>query len=407
MRVTSWLASAIAVIAGVAVPRAASADYMDPALARLVVDYDKQNVTGAGCRAWGRVGPDEYAGDFYNPSAGYTKCEPDDAAFAKLIAQYGFAIAPTAMHSARTTGYGGFEVAMEAAYTKIDNNSSYWKYGTQGVQDPSTKEFSVLGDPDGVIQNYSLKIRKGFPFGLEITGAFGYLANTSIITGGADVRLSLLEGFRTGIPAIFPEIAAGGSVRTITGTEEFQLTVAGVDGQISKPIPIGGVVVLTPYVGYQWIRIFGDSGLIDLTPNTDSLNYCGYRGPNSPAAPDPSKWTDKNGNGQKDPNEQFYDGQPTCVSGSSADFNNTVVFDSVRLSRHRLNFGLQFRFQMVKFSTHFLFDLSSAADANKGSDYEIKKTTKDAAGNDVTTSVNKFDGVGKQWTLAFDLGAVF
>ncbi len=82
--------------------------------------------------------------------------------------------------------------------------------------------------------------------------------------------MSLLEGFRSGIPAILPEIAVGGSVRTITGTQEFQLTVAGVDAQISKPLPIGGAVVLTPYVGYQWIRIFGDSGLIDMTPNTDA-----------------------------------------------------------------------------------------------------------------------------------------
>ena len=29
-----------------------------------------------------------------------------------------------------------------------------------------------------------------------------------------------------------------GSVRTVTGTEEFQLTVAGVDVQVSKPLPI-------------------------------------------------------------------------------------------------------------------------------------------------------------------------
>ena len=68
-----------------------------------------------------------------------------------------------------------------------------------------------------MLQLYTLKIRKGFPFGLELSGDFGYLAQTSMVFGGADVRISLLEGFRTGIPAIFPEIAVGGSVRTITG----------------------------------------------------------------------------------------------------------------------------------------------------------------------------------------------
>lgn len=379
MRLNRWLASAIAIVAGVASPSLASADSMDPALARLVLPG------GAGCQA---KGPDG-TGIYYNPQAGYTKCQTDDAAFAKLVAQYGFAIAPTAMHSARTTGYGGFEVALEGAFTKIDSNADYWMNGTQGPQDPISKNFSVRNSgPDDVIQNYSLKIRKGFPFGFEITGVVGYVGNTNIVTAGADVRLSLLEGFRSGIPGIFPELAVGGAVRTITGTEEMQLTVAGVDGQLSKPIPIGGAVILTPYVGYQWIKIFGDSGLIDLTPNTDSVNYCNYEGPNNPASPDANK---TNTAGQP-----FYDGQPVCGAGSSADFNNTVVFDAVRLDRHRLNFGLQLRFQMVKFSGHFLFDLASPADVNKPDPLA-----------DGTTPANVFDGVGKQWTLAFDIGAQF
>ena len=87
-----------------------------------------------------------------------------------------------------------------------------------------------------------------------------------------------------------------------------------------------------------------------------------------------------------------------CGAGSAAnaDFNNTVVFDAARLERHRLNFGLQLRFQMVKFSGHFLFDLASPADVNKP----------EATATD-PNPVNIYDGVGKQWTLAFDIGAQF
>src|SRR5688572_3949258 len=152
MRLSGWLASAIAFLAGVASPVFASADSMDPALARLVLD--------SSCQA---VGPDG-TGKYYNPQSGYAKCLTDDASFAKLIAQYGFALAPTAMHSARTTGYGGFEVALEGAFTKIDSEERYWQEGTQGPQDQVTKDFSIRnGSPDDVIQNYSLKIRKGFP----------------------------------------------------------------------------------------------------------------------------------------------------------------------------------------------------------------------------------------------------
>lgn len=384
MRLIGWLASAMAFVAGVMLPGAASADSMDPALARLVLDGSCRVESGGGL--------------YYNPTSGYSKCQTDDAAFAKLIAQYGFAIAPTAMHSARTTGFGGFEIGFEGAFTKIDKDADYWQKGTQGAQDPITKNFSFINsDPDGTLGNYSLKIRKGFPFGFEITGVMGFVGNTNIVTAGADVRLSLLEGFRRGIPAIFPEIAAGAGVRTVTGTEEFQLTVLGVDGQISKPIPIGGAVVITPYIGYQWIKIFGDSGLVDLTPNTDSVNLCNYAGPNNPATPDPSK---NGSNGQP-----FYDGQPVCATGSSADFNNTVVFDQVRLERHRLNFGLQFRFQMVKFSGHFIKEVGDPIELNK------PEPPNDAQGNPRPNvfgpDANGGNELKQQWTIAFDIGAQF
>src|SRR5262249_22299114 len=166
-------------------------------------------------------------------------------------------------------------------------------------------------NPDGIIQRYELKLKKGFPFGLELIGAFGYIPHTNLVTLGADVRFSVLEGFRTGVPAFLPEIAVSGNVRTITGTQEFQLTVAGFNGEISKPIPIFGTPILTPYVGYSWIRIFGDSGLIDMTPNTDATNLCGFQGTNTPATKDPTKNT--------------FDGQPKCGYGTSADFNNTAV----------------------------------------------------------------------------------
>lgn len=379
MRASCWIASAIA-LAGVASSSLAAADAMDPALARLVRDPEPSVGGAVPCRI---TGPKN--GLYYNPASRYQRCLTDDAAFAKLIAQYGFAVAPSAMHSARTTGYGGFEIGIEANYTKIDSDADYWKQGTQGPQDPTSKNFSIENrSPDSFLQHYGLKVRKGFPFGFELTGAVGFLANTSLVSAGADVRWSLFEGFRRGLPAILPELAVGGSVRTITGTEEFQLTVAGADAEISKPLPIAGTVVITPYVGYQWLRIFGDSGLIDLTPNTDAVNFCNFRGVNSPANPVQGQ------DGKPLP----HDGQPVCDGGSQADFNNTVVFDAVRMNRHRLHFGAQLRFQMVKLGAHFITDIVSPEDANQGAANEID-------------GENKFAGLGSQWTLGIDLGAMF
>ena len=382
MRGFGWITAAIALVAAVAVPRQAAADTMDPALARFTTDES--------CRAPGGSG-----GLYYNPTSGFNRCGTNDAAFAKLMAEWGFALGPTAMHPARTTGYGGFDLAFEGAFTKISSGADYWKYGTQGKQDPNNKLFSTLNTgPDDYIQLYAMKTRYGFaplalPLGLlgfELGTKIGFMGNSNLGILGADVRLSLLEGFRTGLPAIFPDITAAGSVTTITGTNEFQLTVAGFDAMISKPLPIGGSVILLPYAGYSWTYTFGDSGLIDLTPNTDALNYCGYSGNNTTATPDPNK--------------TYRDGQPNCNNGSSADFNNTVVYNAVRLQRHRIAAGLQFRFQMVRVGAHFVTDVVDAANANKDKTWDQDEVAGVAAGT------NKFEGIPKQYTLGFDFGLV-
>jgi hypothetical protein len=183
----------------------------------------------------------------------------------------------------------------------------------------------------------------------------------------------------------------------MTGTAQMKLTVASVDGELSKPIAIAGTATLVPHVGYQWIHIWGDSGTIDLTPNTDPLVQCGYAGHNTPATPDPNK--------------SSYDGQPVC-SGSSADFNNNVVFDNVRLQRHRITFGLQFNYQMVHVGLSALTDLVAPVDVNKdetsvpdpSDPTGRRRMTVKVLGEDPRTNDN---AVTKQWTVSWELGAAF
>jgi len=345
---------------------------MDPALERLTIDPVTQQPSGA-CHPGGQWN------DKPKRDGTSTACSPDHAAFKRLMSQYAFAFAPTAMHSARTTGYGGFHLSLEADYTSISSDKSYWKQGTQGAVDPSNGSSSTEnGSPQSLLQLYSLKFRKSFGFGLEITGIVGFMPKTSIISGGSDVRLSLLEGFRTGVGGILPDVAVGGGVRTITGTPQFQLTVAALDAQISKPLPIQDSMVLTPYIGYQYLWIFADSGLIDLTPGTDALRYCNYAGQNVPGNTDP------------DSSKPSDNGQPICKGGSPLDFNNNVVFKPARLERHRLIFGLSYRYEMVMLGTQFLIDAVPPADAQN--DSADKDALKDEA---------------RQYTLSFELGAMF
>jgi hypothetical protein len=367
--------------------REGRAEPMDPALERLVLPPGE---TADGLE----LEPCKNDLGQYNENAGvpgsmtngrFPACEPDNRAFARLMNQYAFVFAPSAMHSARTTGFGGFHLSVEANYTTISDDADYWKKGTQGTRNPITNEASTLNtNPPGLLQLYSLKFRKGFGFGLEVTGAVGFMPQTSIVSGGADVRISLLEGFRTGVGGVLPDIAAGAGVRTITGTPQFQLTVMGLDGQISKPFAIADSSVLTPWVGYQYLFIYGDSGLIDLTPGTDAIDYCNYAGNNVPGNPnlDPEK---VNGDG-----EPLYDGSPVCAGGQPYDFNNNVVFDPVRLRRHRLLAGVNYRYEMVMVGAQFIMDLVPPVDAQIFDDEKAA-----------------LEGEDRQYSFVFELGGMF
>jgi len=370
VRLAAALALGLSVLGG---SRVAHADPLDPSLERFV--------TNPGCKtASGVYTPEGFSSGRSDP------CEADQASFAKLVNQFGFALAPTAMHSARTTGFGGFNLSIEANYTTISGGKEYWKAGTQGPVNPNTGAFSDRnGSPPSLLQNYSLKFRKGFGFGLEITGVVGFVPQTSIINGGADVRLSLLEGFRTGIPGVLPDIAVGSGVRTITGTQQFQLTVMGLDGVISKPFAIADSSVLTPWVGYQYLFIWGDSGLIDLTPGTDAIQSCNYSGPAVPGNPDPTKTTQPDGSGT-----HVYDGSPVCRGGQPYDFNNNTVFDPVRLRRHRLLAGVNYRYEMVMVGGQLIMDLVPPASA------QPEQKNKDFLG-----------GEDRQYSFVFELGAMF
>jgi hypothetical protein len=307
---------------------------------------------------------------------GSLSCRPDNIAWKNLMSELGMAIAPTAFHPARTTGFGGFALTMEASFTSINANATstasdgtkrqYWHDGTQGSVDPNNKQFSIVNNsPDSILQVYSLKARKGLPFGFEIVGALGYMANTSLWVGGADIRWAVLEGFRTGLLGYVPDISVGSGVRTLGGSSKFFLTTIGIDVQISKQIAVADSGKLTPYIGYQRVIIFADSTIIDTTPNVDPLQRCGYTGANP------------------------RDGSPMCRNKLSngaddnGDFNNNVTFAKARIHRNRGIIGLNYRYEVLYVAGQFMTDITDPGSENS-----------DLFG-------------GRQWTTVFEAGVFF
>ncbi len=243
-------------------------------------------------------------------------CAPDQIAFKKLMHQYGMAIAPNGAFPAKTTGYAGFEILAELTVTGIDSSSNAIQRGTQGSVDPTTERApSENAQPASALPLYALRVRKGFGFGFELGGTFGLLGDTSLVTGGADLRFAALEGFRDGVLGYFPDVAVTGSVRTITGTSQVELTVAGAEATFSKPFSIARTGELTPWLGYQYLWTFGNSGVVDLSPRR--------------SAP------------------------------GSNDFYNNRFFDAVSLQKHRLNLGVSYKYEILVVGAQLGLDLGS------------------------------------------------
>ncbi len=293
-------------------------------------------------------------------------CRPDNASFRNMVSELGFAIAPNAFYPARTTGVGGFHVGLEASYTRISPgrtapgaSAPYWHLGTRG------RSGSTNDEPDSLIQIYAVKARKGLPLGFEIAGSLGTIANSGMWVAGGDLRWALMEGFRTGLPGFLPDVSLGAGVRTVTGTPKFYLTTVGVDLKMSKPLTLADTSQIIPTIGYQRIIIFGDSNVVDSTPDVDAAQQCGFNGP------DPLT------------------GAPRCRNKlpngteNSADFSNNFTFDKVRVHRHRGLVGLNYRHETIWLGSQFAFDITEPKDENP------------------------FLVGSRQWTLSFEAGVFF
>ena len=165
----------------------------------------------------------------------------------------------------------------------------------------------------------------------------------------------------------FPDIAVGTGVRTMTGSSKMYLTTVGIDVAASKPITLADESIITPYLGYQQLFIFGNSAVLDATPSVNALQTCGYKGLLPTGAPNCSN---------------------TVTSGTNSyandgDFNNNITFNAVRIQRNRMFFGATYRYELLYLGAQFLFDVTSPS----------------AIDSDLNST--------RQWTMSLEAGVFF
>lgn len=147
------------------------------------------------------------------------------SAFKEGSKELGSAIAYRNLAPAAPLGLTGFDVAVQASFIAIKDDSGYWKAATDNAP-------SYIGFP-------SLRVRKGLPLGIDVGAMYAQVVDSNIKLYGVELSKAILEG---GIAS--PALGVRGTWTKLVGVNDLDLQTAGVDATISK-----GFLILTPYVG--------------------------------------------------------------------------------------------------------------------------------------------------------------
>jgi hypothetical protein len=240
-------------------------------------------------------------------------------AYRNLVSEMGVAFGPSFLAPAETLGYMGMAMGVNYGITTVNGTADYWKNGVDGTA-------------AGFLQTIGMEVRRGmwFPLpGFEIGGGLKYLTESHMYAPHVMAKFSINEGYFD-IP--LPAIAVRGFGSRVMGSREVDLTIASVDVSLSTSFGVASTINLTPYLGYNYLMIIGDSKVIDTTPGTDSLN--------------------------PDGNTNFGPG----LSCTDADCNNNVVFDDQdTIARHRIFFGTRIMYHKMTITLEGIFTLKGSS----------------------------------------------
>ena len=160
------------------------------------------------------------------------------AEFGLLAKDFTAATSYKSVSPAEPLGITGFDIALEASGTKMNNSSVWQKAGADN---------STLYLP-------RLHVHKGLPFGIDVGASLTAAPDSDIKLVGAEIKYALVEG-NTALPAVAIRAAAS----RLSGVEQVDLSSRSLELSVSK-----GFLNFTPYAGVG--RVWGD-----VTPNVANL----------------------------------------------------------------------------------------------------------------------------------------
>lgn len=186
--------------------------------------------------------------DLGNPSpGGFNHQLAADANFRVFARQFGAALTSVNLSPPETLGHSGFAFSAEL--------SSVF-FGQQKVKLPTENR-----DFRGPLLIPSIHVRKGLPFSFELGARGAWIEKSRMGAGTLELKWAINEGF-----TYLPDIAVRGNITKLLNSRDFDLTAGGFDLGVGKQFAIGGMVTLTPYVGWNWVFVGASSGNVDFHP---------------------------------------------------------------------------------------------------------------------------------------------
>jgi hypothetical protein len=146
--------------------------------------------------------------------------------FKDVSKELGSALAYRNLAPAAPLGLTGFDIAVQASFISIKDESAAWNKAT------NSNAPSYIGFP-------TLRVRKGLPLGIDVGAMYAYVPDSNVKLYGAEVSKAILQG---GVAS--PAFGVRGTWTKLAGVSDLDLQTAGVDATISK-----GFVIFTPYAG--------------------------------------------------------------------------------------------------------------------------------------------------------------
>lgn len=164
--------------------------------------------------------------------------------FRAFSREFAAGLTSTVLEPPNSLGVEGFSFGAELSVVSFAPNGSFIL--------PTTGAFQ------GPLLMPSVHVRKGLPFGLELGGRVAYLDQTSMGAATGEAKWAFTEGF-----SYLPVISLRAFLTKPFNTRDFSLLTGGFDLGVGKRFAFGGMITLTPYVGYGLNLTAADASVVD------------------------------------------------------------------------------------------------------------------------------------------------